>query len=103
MPELTYPLRDTKFEKKHKYCIDCGKEIDVKATRCSVCAAKQSRVCERPSRETLKQLIRTTPFTKIGAQYGVSDNSVRKWCDSYGLPRKAAEIKKISDKDWALI
>ena len=103
MPELIYPLRNTKLEKRYKYCIDCGAEINLKATRCAICAAKCSRVCERPLREELKQLIRTTPFTKIGAQYGVSDNSVRKWCDSYGLPRKATEIKKISDEDWALI
>lgn len=105
MPELTYPLRNTKgvAEKRHKYCIDCGKEIDLKATRCAPCAAKNSRVCERPSREELKQLIRTISFTEIGRRYKVADNSVRKWCDSYGLPRKVSEIKKISDEEWALI
>lgn len=105
MPELTYPLRDTKTAnmKQHKYCIDCGIEINLKATRCVTCAAKKTRVCERPSREELKQLIRTTPFTKIGEKYGVRDNSIRKWCDAYNLPRKATEIKKISDEDWALL
>ena len=55
------------------------------------------------SREELKNLIRTTPFTKIGEKYGVSDNTIRKWCDKYNLPRKAAEIKKISDEDWLKI
>jgi hypothetical protein len=105
MSELTYPLRDTKggVEKRHNYCIDCVKEINLKAVRCAVCAAKNSRVCERPSREELKQLIRTTSFTKIGEKYGVRDNSIRKWCDAYNLPRKVSEIKKISDEDWALL
>lgn len=105
MPELTYPLRDTKTKpiKKQKYCVDCGKEIDIKATRCAICAAKASRVCERPSRDELKALIRVTSFTEIGRKYGVSDNSVRKWCDRYGLPRKVSDIKNISDEDWILI
>jgi len=52
------------------------------------------------TREELKQLIRTTPFIKIGQQFGVSDNAIRKWCDKFNLPRKSTEIKKISDKDW---
>lgn len=55
------------------------------------------------SREELKKLIRTTSFTQIGKQYGVSDNAIRKWCDKYNLPRKVSDIKKISDKDWELI
>lgn len=56
-----------------------------------------------PSREELKNDIRTTPFTKIGEKYGVTDNAVRKWCDVYKLPRKTTDIKKISDEDWIKI
>ena len=55
------------------------------------------------SREELKKLIRTTPFTTIGKQYGVTDNAVRKWCDKYNLPRKVKEIKSYSDEEWKLI
>ena len=55
------------------------------------------------SREELKKLIRTTPFTTIGKQYGVTDNTVRKWCDKYNLPRKVKEIKSYSDEEWELI
>jgi transposase len=55
------------------------------------------------TREELKQLIRTTPFTQIGKQFGVSDNTIRKWCDKYNLPRKVSEIKKYSDEDWSKI
>lgn len=55
------------------------------------------------SREELKKLIRTTPFTTIGKQYGVTDNAVRKWCDKYNLPRKVKEIKSYSDEEWELI
>ena len=43
------------------------------------------------------------PFTRIGAKYDVTDNAIRKWCDAYGLPRKATLIKEISDEDWEKI
>jgi predicted RNA-binding Zn-ribbon protein involved in translation (DUF1610 family) len=49
------------------------------------------RKVERPDRETLQEMVRSSPLTAIGKKYGVSDNSVRKWCKSYGLlltPRK---------------
>ena len=57
----------------------------------------------RPSREELKNMIRTSNFTQIGRDFGVSDNAIRKWCDSYGLPRHSKEIKKYTDEEWNLI
>ena len=73
--------------------------------RCISCAAKlQPRVVEnRPNREELKEMIRTMPFTAIGKKYGVTDNAIRKWCDSYNLPRKSSEIKKYSEEEWVLV
>lgn len=65
--------------------------------------SKRQRTVERPSREELKQLIRTKPFTQIGKIYGVSDNAIRKWCDFEKLPRKKNEINKYTDEEWALI
>lgn len=61
------------------------------------------RTVERPSREELKYLIRNLPFTKIGKMYGVSDNSVRKWCDFENLPRKKRDINSYSDEEWEKI
>ena len=61
------------------------------------------KVEERPSREELKNLIRIIPFTKIGQQYGVSDNTIRKWCEGYSLPKKVSEIKNYSDEEWSKI
>lgn len=87
------------------YCIDCGKPVSKMNGRCASCAAKlQPRVVEdRPNREELKEMIRTMPFTAIGKKYGVTDNAIRKWCDSYNLPRKSSEIKKYSAEEWALV
>lgn len=56
-----------------------------------------------PSREVLKTKIRTMSFVQIGKEYNVTDNSVRKWCDTYGLPRRVSEIKSISDEEWEKI
>jgi len=61
------------------------------------------RTTVRPSREELKKLIRTTAFTKIAEQYGVSDNAIRKWCIAEHLPSKKTEIKKYTDIEWAQI
>ena len=52
------------------------------------------------TREELKELIRTKPFTQIGKQFNVSDNAIRKWCGKFNLPRKSTEIKEITDEEW---
>lgn len=56
-----------------------------------------------PTREVLKEKIRTMPFLQIGKEYNVSDNAVRRWCDAYELPRKSSDIKLIPDEEWVKI
>ena len=58
---------------------------------------------KRPNRDELKKLIRTTPFVHIAKKYNVTDNTIRKWCDAEKLPRRASDIKKISEEEWKLI
>ena len=53
-----------------------------------------------PSRDVLKTKIRTMSFVQIGKQYNVTDNSVRRWCDSYKLPRLKSIINSYSDEEW---
>ena len=98
-----YPLRPLQKQSVQSYCIDCGCKISKDAVRCSKCDHLQQRRAVRPSRNELKQLIRTKSFTAIGRQYGVTDNTIRKWCQSEALPSKAKEIKAYSDLDWEKI
>ena len=39
----------------------------------------------RPTKECLVSLITTTPMTKVGKMFGVSDNAVKKWCKYYKI------------------
>ena len=105
--KLIYPLHESKYARvgQRFYCIDCGKRITRNATRCNNCNNKYKKAINLPpvSREELKQLIYTTPFTTIGKQYGVTDNAIRKWCDKYNLPRRRKEIKSYSMDEWEKI
>ena len=95
------PTTNARNPHHHKYyCVDCGKQISNGAIRCMECASKNQRTVERPNREELKELIRTKPFTHIAKQFGIGDNSIRKWCDAYGLPREKTDINKITDEEW---
>lgn len=98
---LTYPLRSKK--QIFNFCKTCGVEISKGSEYCIECAGRAKRTVERPSREELKRLIRSLPFTVIGKQYGISDNGIKKWCDNYKLPRTKKEINQISDKDWEIV
>lgn len=93
-------FRTENIQHKKYYCKICGKEISRSSTKCSDCAMKERRIIERPSREILKNKIRNVSFSEIGREYGVSDNAIRKWCDSYNLPRKVSDIKKYTDLEW---
>ena len=88
---------------KLHYCQRCGKIITRKASYCSECSHLISRKADRPSREELKDLIRSKPFTQIALLFNVSDNAIRRWYDYYGLPRKKSEIAKMTNEEWVQI
>lgn len=92
---------------KKYYCEKCGKQVSQKGVKlCLNCYKKEQnenhiqRKNARPSREELKKLIREKPFTQIGKQFNVSDNAIRKWCDSEKLPKTKQEINSYSDIEW---
>lgn len=81
-------------EKKY-YCIDCGIEITRDGIRCKECSHKHSRRVNRPSSNELLNILLDLKgnFTKAGEKFGISDNAVRKWCDSYGLSRRSIDYR----------
>ena len=74
-----------------KYCA-CGKQIDEKSTQCSDCYALSCRKVERPGAIQLATEIIAMGFCAVGRKYGVSDNAIRKWCISYGIPKTKKEL-----------
>ena len=83
--------------KQEAYCSICGIKIYkyTKSGLCNDCARKKTRVVkERPNPHQLAKEIIETSFVEVGRHYGVSDNSIRKWCKSYGIPHKKKELKK---------
>ena len=80
---------------RKRVCVDCGMVIVKWGERCRECANKHSRKVERPtSKELFESLIDCKGnFTYLSKIYGVTDNAVRKWCDSYGLSRKSKDYK----------
>lgn len=80
-------------------CPICGGQKSSQAEKCLKCSGVQARQFE-VSREELKELIYTTPFTQIGKMFNVSDNAIRKRCVFFNLPTKKSEIKQYSKEEW---
>lgn len=86
---------DGQIKSKKCYCIDCGAEVSKGAERCIECAKIFSRKVNRPSKEELyEHLIKIQGnFTQAGSYYGVSDNTIRKWCKAYDIPFHSSNYK----------
>lgn len=103
---VLYPIRDknNNFEvKKINTCPDCGAIICFDSNYCEQCSHLHQQKVKRPTREVLKNEIRNCSFLSLGKKYGVSDNAIRKWCETYNLPKKKQDIKKYSDEEWIQI
>ena len=85
------------------YCKNCGNICSKKDSFCLKCSNLLKRQIKKPSREVLKDLIRNKSFSMIGRIYNVSDNAIRKWCISMGLPSRKTDINKITDEEWLQI
>lgn len=104
--EILKEYQQYKTAQPEKRCPKCGKVILKTSKYCIKCfnqVKKEENLKTRPSRDKLKQLIRTTPFTQIGDKFGITDNAIRKWCDGYNLPRRRKDINNYSDEEWAKI
>lgn len=75
-------------------CPICGNIIvSEKAKMCKTCDEKRQRkvVC-RPSALELAKLVKENGFTRVGQQFEVDGNTIKKWCKSYGIPHKLQEL-----------
>ena len=82
------------LERLHKNCVECGVEYvttDKDSKYCSHdCTWVSSRVVkDRPEKDELYNMLLHNSFLAVGRKYGVSDNAIRKWCKSYGIPHAA--------------
>lgn len=86
---------------KIKKCKYCGKEFSGASDFCSKECSTKSRLdtlqkarlennanakLEYPSKEWLEEAIKTRTFCDIAKEFGVTDNTIRRWCRHYQLP-----------------
>ena len=80
---------------KPKYCEKCGKEIwrDSRTNLCRKCYNISISHC--PSKYELEEILKkfNGNFSKAGRYYNVTDNAIRKWCISYGMPTHSSDYK----------
>ena len=82
-----YPIRKEPITvKKEHYCKDCGVTIDSTSTLCWDCYTLSRRTALRPVAIDLARMVCEYGFEKTGAIYGVSGNSIKKWCMAYNIP-----------------
>lgn len=65
-------------------CEVCGKPLLRSQKKyCSFdCKGAATRIAERPTKEQLTTDVQQLSMVNVGKKYGVSDNSIRKWCKS---------------------
>lgn len=67
------------------FCENCSNEKSRCGKLCRKCTNLKNRKVFRPSKEELNMLIQELSMVAIGKKFGVSDNSVRKWCAYYNI------------------
>lgn len=80
-------------------CSYCGKPFipmgNMKKYCSHYCVRKaKCKVKARPLPKTLKQLMLKHSLAEIGRMYGVSGNTIRKWCKRYGIEYHHSYIKE---------
>lgn len=80
-----------------KRCTCCGKVVSNSSKRYCVACYKNIQAKNVPPKEQLKADILSLSMKQVGKKYGVSDNSVRKWCKKYDLPYKTDDIEKLKE------
>lgn len=111
--KYTFPIRDKKHitgkikessnRKKERLngrsefwlgtCAYCGSSCHTGAVCCWSCFCKKKKSESKcPEKEVLENMIGKMPFVKIAEKFDVSDSTIRKWCENYGLPFMRKDI-----------
>ena len=94
---LTENFRGRQNKKNKQYfCKKCGKTISRWSYTglCVNCTKENQRKTIRPEAEELKTMLFEMSFSEVARKFGVSDNTIRKWCKQYGIPSSAKDYKK---------
>lgn len=78
-------------------CPICGEVKTIGASMCLKCKIekqhKANPVANCPEMLELAQLVVAKGFESVGRDFGVSGNTIKKWCISKGLPHKKQELQ----------
>lgn len=92
------PYQDSHNRLKTHRCVDCGKMITYRATRCEKCAARyyaKNHYRQISKDDLIKSLVTSNGnFVKAARDYGITDNALRKWCRKYGLSARSKDWRK---------
>mgnify|MGYP003439284444 FL=1 len=82
----------------NQYCTQCGLTLGFdQSMYCSHECRKDhlASISKRPTKEILEGYVNeSVSYSSIGRIYGVSSNSVRKWCKSYGIEKKLKQERE---------
>lgn len=81
-------------------CINCGHEFEKKSKKQKFCnpdCYAKSMEREKPSKDEMVNLITNNPISRVAKICNVSDTTIRKWCEEYGLPSKNKDIKQLKN------
>ena len=97
--------KEKKQSKKENTCRICGSPISDDAVLCVFCYKREkAQASKRISKDLLKEEIlsvknKKTSFVQLGKKYGVTDNTIRKWCKYYNLPFKVNDLKNLTEEE----
>lgn len=82
----TFTGKNTKRQRlKSTQCPSCKKPFSGRGATCLLCANFKLRKVTRPSPEKLTELVSKISISSIGKLYGVTGNTIRKWCKFYNI------------------
>lgn len=87
IPKLEVSMRESKeYDYKCVVCNNAFISIKRKAKYCSPkCKSVLSRKVNRPDKESLEKMVWEKPLEHLAKDFGITSNSIRKWCRGYGI------------------